>query len=308
MKPQSDCDSFFEQTRKDAASRPSETSTSTLDTDATAPPSASPQPPVVAIAGGLIGGLFLIAVIAFVIYRKRRRAATANRDDDPAVYQAPTAISSSLPATEKSFEALFPPTSLLAPEKSPDTLFGTAFLAPPEKSSEAIIPSLRVPRQTKDPPIDSEADSLQKPKDADADSLHKPQAPEAPQTQQPASSRAATTVDSPQRGGSSMVAARDAATSERAARARIAALTPAEMGRQAHADGRGTRSRFGLGRLLALTDADLFTMGIEDQCSREIVLRAVTYILARERDRVDMEDMEAATRMRGEELPQNSQS
>ncbi|KAJ3106032.1 hypothetical protein HDU96_008363 [Phlyctochytrium bullatum] len=57
-------------------------------------------------------------------------------------------------------------------------------------------------------------------------------------------------------------------------------------------------------RLLALTDADLVGMGIEQQYSREIVLRAVTYITVQERERVDMM---AATGMRGEELPQYSQ-
>ncbi|KAJ3106029.1 hypothetical protein HDU96_008360 [Phlyctochytrium bullatum] len=194
--------------------------------------------------------------------------------------------------------------------RRPAPIPGTASLPIPEKSFEALFSGVRdcfQPANHPRPRADQRpvsAEQLLPPKvDADAEDLHKPEESDA---RTRGRSAAAIQPLQLQEGGSSRV---DSA--EREARSRIAALTPAETGERLMRMGVGAGLVSALeehnvdgARLLGLTNADLVAMGIEELYSREIVLRAATYILSREREHVGTA---TTTLIADDGLPQYSQ-
>ncbi|KAJ3106030.1 hypothetical protein HDU96_008361 [Phlyctochytrium bullatum] len=331
MKAPSDCDSFYARlgqsvpsssvtsplsTRGASSTSGSRTgvtapATSTLVTTESPSPSKSSGPPVAAIAGGVVGGLLLVtaAIIALIFVKKRRAANPPNQPKDlkvdgthpAAPPQPPTANFDAPPAFENAYLPSVPASAPLAP--------------PPEKSPHALFSELRYPQrpgqlplrvdQAPQPSRKKEMDAVVSEKpiiEMNASVSGKPMVLVAPARGQ---SLGGANI-AQQRGGSSMVVSR-----EREPLSLLASLSSAEVGERLLRIGVGPglvsaleENNVNGANMLALTDADLLAMGINEVYSREIVLRGVASIVEGERERIERA---AIASMRGEGLPQYSQ-
>ncbi|KAJ3114828.1 hypothetical protein HDU96_001571 [Phlyctochytrium bullatum] len=93
------------------------------------------------------------------------------------------------------------------------------------------------------------------------------------------------------------------ARAEREARTRVGLLSAADVGERLLRLGVGAALKNNIDgpNLLALTDADLVGMGIQERYSRELILRAIACVVAGEREQI------GTTAGRAEELPSHSQ-
>ncbi|KAJ3102231.1 hypothetical protein HDU96_009713, partial [Phlyctochytrium bullatum] len=338
MRAQSDCDSFFLQVpslststapRIPTSSIPVAASSSAVSvagvtsaTDA-AQPSSSSNSTLAVIASALGGTLLLltITIIAAFFLRKRRaarRLASLEQDLPPLKSSPDRPLTSqnsqntdllsarpraaSLPTPGKPAIALF-----LGLTETPQDSDPSLALQAPEKPAGALFTDVKESREAAaQQPV--RAELRPRPVFADSSSTFTPTAVTSSSEQSDPVRPARSATTSTQR---TIGVSGGGIAAERAARSRIAVLSPVEVGEELLRMGVGPGLVSALeengvsgGKLLVLTNAELLAMGIQEWYSRDLVLRTIPNLVASEQERVERT---ASISGRGEDLPTYSQ-
>ncbi|KAJ3091379.1 hypothetical protein HDU96_003084, partial [Phlyctochytrium bullatum] len=299
-------------------------SASTTSTN-TATPSTTTDPPLAAIAGGIVGALLLttICIALFVLHKRRQAQRLANLQKDLAPPQAsldrPLASrntsapgAASLPDAGKPAVALF--TGLTDLQRGDSQRHARAEFSTAKDPSRTVSGSEKpagdlftgLKEFQTDIQLSEELQPLPGPSSAPIPAA----STSSPKPGEHVDQRRGKQIAPPERETIAAIPQTSGGmgggiSAERTARSRIAALTPAEVGEELLRMGVGPNLVSALEgvngmELLALTNADLLTMGIQEWYSRDLLLRTISNMESSEQER--LEQM-ATTSGRGDELP-----